>query len=348
MSIVARKYFILGAMATFPVTFFVNAPFGRFSGGNGQGGKGWMYVNGAQLQFTRRQRAKLNWSNLLHFLGKVSWMLMEIISPICCALAFFASPLAMPTFVPIPLYTGQKVLFSLFLIHYANRAIISPLRTPSRSKAHIVIPFAGGLFNVLNGTLIGSYLNSPQARIWLEGKEKQWWWWGAITLWAVGFVGNVVHDEILLDIRRKHKKGQNKKKDDDAPKDKAKEQQGEHYAIPHGLLYEYITFPNYFCEWIEWLGFAAAASPAPFSLITAVGLISPASLTYIPTIPTLLKEFIQTSPMFFMRFFTPPWIFLLNEVVTMFPRAYKGHLWYKEKFGDAYPKNRKIVIPGLL
>ncbi|KAL0058799.1 hypothetical protein AAF712_014506 [Marasmius tenuissimus] len=320
----ARKYFLLMAMATFPATFFYDARFGRFSGGKGQGGQGWMYVN-----------------------GNVSWMIMEIVSPICCTLSFFASPLAMPSFTPIPLYTGQKVLLSLFLIHYTNRAIICPLRTPSRSKAHISVPIAAVIFNLLNGTLIGAYLNSPQARIWLAGKEKQWWWWGAIAVWALGFVGNVVHDEILLNIRRKHKKGQSDKKNDDAPKDKPK-QQGEHYAIPHGLLYEYITFPNYFCEWIEWLGFAVAASPVPFSLVDMLSLASPATLAQIPAIPALLKDFVQAPPMFFMRFFTPPWIFLVNEVLAMFPRAYRGHLWYKEKFGDAYPKNRKIVIPGLL
>ncbi|KAL0569710.1 hypothetical protein V5O48_012249 [Marasmius crinis-equi] len=258
----------------------------------------------------------------------------------------------MPTFTPIPLYPGQKILLALFLIHYINRAVISPLRTPSRSKAHLSVPLSAILFNIVNGTLIGSYLNSPQARIWLAGKEQKWWWWAAIVVWAVGFAGNIIHDEILLNIRRNHKR-QNDKKNDDAPKEKGQEKpQGEHYAVPHGLLYDYASFPNYFCEWVEWLGFAVAASPVPFSFVDAVSLVSPASIAQIPVLipalPGLLKDFVQTPPMFFMRFFTPPWIFLFNEVILMFPRAYKGHLWYKEKFGDAYPKNRKIVVPGLL
>lgn len=34
--------------------------------------------------------------------------------------------------------------------------------------------------------------------------------------------------------------------------------------------------------------------------------------------------------------------------IAMLPRAYKGHLWYKEKFGKDFPKDRKIVIPGVL
>lgn len=60
-------------------------------------------------------------------------------------------------------------------------------------------------------------------------------------MWGLGFVGNVVHDEILFNIRRKA-----------TAKGKAKESMGvkkEHYAIPHGLLYEYLSYPNYFCEW---------------------------------------------------------------------------------------------------
>ncbi|EEB87918.1 hypothetical protein MPER_14522, partial [Moniliophthora perniciosa FA553] len=55
-------------------------------------------------------------------------------------------------------------------------------------------------------------------------------WYIGLALWGVGFVGNVVHDEILLNIRRKFKKS-GKKKD---------EQGGEHYGIPNGLLYTYV------------------------------------------------------------------------------------------------------------
>jgi len=76
----------------------------------------------------------------------------------------------------------------------------------------------------------------------------------------VGLVGIIVHDEILLNIRRGEQAEDAKK----APEQLANEKEkGEHYAIPHGLLYKYISYLNYFCEWIEWLGFALAASPFP-------------------------------------------------------------------------------------
>jgi 3-oxo-5-alpha-steroid 4-dehydrogenase 1 len=30
------------------------------------------------------------------------------------------------------------------------------------------------------------------------------------------------------------------------------------------------------------------------------------------------------------------------------PRAYQHHLWYKQKFAEEYPPDRKAVIPFLL
>ena len=67
-----------------------------------------------------------------------------------------------------------------------------------------------------------------------------------------------IGDEILFDIRRK---AASEKKKTSSPQ---KEQ--EHYAIPHGYLYTYISYPNYLCEWLEWLGFALAAAPLPYPL----------------------------------------------------------------------------------
>ncbi|TBU51117.1 hypothetical protein BD310DRAFT_1010823 [Dichomitus squalens] len=91
----------------------------------------------------------------------------------------------------------------------------------------------------------------------------------------------------------------------------------EHYAIPHGLLYRFILYPRYFCEWVEWLAFALAASPVPsFALVGA---------------------FIATVSL--------PWLFF-NEVWLVLPWAYKGHKWYHSEFPD-YLKERRVIIPFL-
>ncbi len=39
---------------------------------------------------------------------------------------------------------------------------------------------------------------------------------------------------------------------------------------------------------------------------------------------------------------------LLVSAANLIPRAFQQHKWYKEKFGDEYPKERKVIIPFLL
>ena len=216
---------------------------------------------------------------------------MELVSPLSFLLNFTHKS------------NPSSLLSLFFLIHYANRALISPLRTPSRNKSHIVVPVTAVAFNTVNGFLMATYLSSPAALSFLRGAFASTCFWAGLSLAVVGFAGNIAHDEILLNIRRNTKKDQSKQK-------------GEHYAIPHGLLFSYISFPNYFCEWIEWTGFALAASPLP--------------------------SFASGSA--FLATINPPWVFLLSEILLMSPRALKGHKWYKKTFED-YPRERKAIVP---
>ncbi|THU86150.1 hypothetical protein K435DRAFT_731778 [Dendrothele bispora CBS 962.96] len=298
----ARKWFTLVSTVVCPVTFVINAPFGRF----------------AQKR-----------DSLLSFDGRKSWIVMEIVSPLMFLYSFLTSPLSPGATIS----RSQKILAAAYLMHYANRAIISPLRTPSRSKAHIVVPLSGIAFNILNGSLMGAYVASAATREYLRSIGP--FFYAGLALWAAGFVGNVVHDEILLDLRRKA--GDKKDKERDSSSQKKNEQ---HYAIPYGLLYKYISYPNYFCEWIEWLGFALAASPVP--------RVSLRSILSVLASKDAFLSFLYGSPSSFAPTLTPPWLFLLNEIVLMFPRAYKGHQWYHERFGDSYPKERTIVVPFVL
>ena len=195
----------------------------------------------------------------------------------------------------------------LFYIHYLNRAILGPLRTPSRSKSHISVPLAAIAFNTVNGALLGTYLSSPQAKTYLFDSFWTLRFWLGVAVWTFGFAGNLLHDEILFNIRRRAKY-MREEVDDNNGKIK-----GEYYSIPYGYLYKYVSYPNYFCEWVEWFGFAIAAAPLPT----------------------------------FGRFFktlSPPWLFFAAEIFLMLPRAYRGHKWYLNKFPN-YPKDRKVVIP---
>ncbi|KZP13701.1 hypothetical protein FIBSPDRAFT_960264 [Athelia psychrophila] len=95
------------------------------------------------------------------------------------------------------------------------------------------------------------------------------------------------------------------------------------FWIGHGCLYALVSYPNSLCEWAEWAGFALAAAPLPVAVALAA------------------RSWTGLGGM------SPPWIFLLAEVVLMAPRALKGHAWYRRRFAD-YPRERRAVVPWVL
>ena len=287
---------------------------------------------------------------------------MELVAPATFLYAYTTSPLSYYD-PPLPALTSpQSIIAGLFLLHYANRALINPLRTPSRSKSHIIVPLMAVFFNTVNGLLQGSYLSSPYARMFLTEPYtfQRTSFSVGLGLWLIGFVGNIAHDEILLNIRRKaNAKGKGKDNNGDNnnnntnntnntnngnAKPNGSRPTKEHYAIPCGLLYKFVSYPNYFCEWIEWFGFALAAAPLP--LEPSVSGLVKASLNIfsVKTVQSILFN----PARFFAPTLAPPYIFFICEILLMLPRAYNGHKWYKKTFGDSYPKERKAVIPFVL
>jgi len=307
------KWFLSGSAFVGPVTFVYDAPFGRFSTPD----------------------------SVLSIDGTKAWIVMELVSPLVFLITTYLHPFS-ATHLPFPsLARGaspQFILVVLYLIHYLNRALLSPLRTPSRSRSHLAVVSAGIIFNVPNGFLLASFLTSASTASYLTGAFTSTRFWAGIALWAVGFAGNVYHDEILLNIRRKAiAKGKARELDGDE-----KKTQRPHYAIPHGGMYSLISFPNYFCEWIEWIGFALAAGPLPsFTLLpSATALLAVVGSAQFAEAARLLVPFVDSM--------NPPWVFLLVEITAMVPRAVRGHRWYHERFKDSYPRERRAVIPWLL
>ncbi|KAI0057332.1 hypothetical protein BV25DRAFT_1812614 [Artomyces pyxidatus] len=302
-----KRWFIFATTAIGPASFIMNAPFGRFSTPD----------------------------SLLALDGIKSWIFMELVSPIAFLVTLTLHPFSRGSFpvptVSHPSITPQFILTSLYFIHYSNRALISPLRTPSRARSHLSVVFFAVFFNGPNGFLLSAFLSSDSTAAFLATAYSSPRFWLGVSLWLAGFIGNIAHDEILLNIRRKAKaKGKGRE---------GEKATGPHYAIPHGGLYRYISYPNYLCEWVEWLGFALAAGPAP-SLGTLPSVSALASAASIREAGRLLLPFADSV--------TPPWAFFLSEVVLMVPRAVRGHQWYHTRFGDAYPSERRAVIPWLL
>ncbi|KAH9974173.1 hypothetical protein BGW80DRAFT_1458713 [Lactifluus volemus] len=292
-----------------PASFLYNAPFGKFATPD----------------------------SILSLDGIKSWILMELVSPF-----FFLFTAYLHPFSHAPLPTQpQSILTALYLLHYLNRALISPLRTPYRAKSHIVVVLSGMTFNALNGFLLAAFLTSsssstasfliarphtlfPDASVWAsrsgpsaiaKGKAKQ------------------LHDDDDDEQQQDGSGGGQKRR---------ARQVVVHYAIPHGGLYTFVSFPNYLCEWVEWFGFALAASPIPdFALLpSANALLAAAASAQVSEVARLLFPFVDS--------ISPPWLFFILEVVTMTPRALRGHRWYHERFRDSYPRDRRAIVPWLL
>jgi 3-oxo-5-alpha-steroid 4-dehydrogenase 1 len=265
------------------------------------------------------------------------------------------------------LSSPTKLLVGIYAIHYLNRSTIYPLRSPSkRAPMHFMVFLASVVFNVLNGSLLGTWMGGRtlpttignQGAVPQEAFQSPFFWIG-VGLWALGFAGNIYHDNILYDLRRPGKDGK----------------QPPRYSIPHGGLYSRpfggVSLPSYFCEWVEWAGFAIACScmaPPPAlpifdSSTTAINekvnlLVAAAKALFFqlvkwmtPFVPVAQKLLDDPSGHPLLQsatYLTPPWLFLINEVAAMVPRGFKSHQWYKQKFGNEFPKDRKAFLPGLL
>ncbi|KAI0287179.1 hypothetical protein BC826DRAFT_1093440 [Russula brevipes] len=293
----ATKQWFVGVFALLgPASFVYDAPFGRFATPD----------------------------SVLSIDGTKSWIVMELVSPLSFLLTAYLHPFS-PTPLPLPSLARpalgiepQSVFAALYLVHYFNRALVSPLRSPSRSRSHLVVVTSGIVFNAPNGFLLAAFLSSASTAAYLSDAPHSPRFWAGLALWAAGFVGNAKE---LEDGKRARQP---------------------HYAIPHGGLYSLVSFPNYLCEWIEWFGFALAASPLPdLALLPGMrALLAAGSGAQFAEIGHLLSPFVDS--------LSPPWAFFFIEILAMAPRAIRGHRWYHERFKESYPRERRAVVPWLL
>lgn len=185
----------------------------------------------------------------------------------------------------------------------------------SASKSHpltAILPPAVA-FNVLNGYLMGSWLGGRTSPLTAaHGAVPEFalhtglFWLGVLT-WFAGFVGNLVSDEILYNLRRPSKDGKPKPR----------------YSVPRGFLYDVpfggISFPAYLCEWAEWLGYAVAA--CCYSIAPALPL-SPMSTSGTEALEQATQIFASdparaTCQLFRLSTYaTPPFLFFYAEVAS--------------------------------
>ncbi|GHJ89849.1 hypothetical protein NliqN6_6251 [Naganishia liquefaciens] len=348
-------YSLLKLYHTFPLhspvtLLYMDAPWGRFAYNQQRGREG--------------RRA---WGDLD---GNLAWAFMEIVSPI----TFTTTILRSGGFQKLSLPTVAAAC--MFLIHYAHRAIISPLiLAPKRSPQHIWVTASSVFFNLLNGYMMGSFIASDPLPSSAFHTRRFW----LCTLgWLIGFLGNVYHDELLHDLRHpslllsllgwsrysRVRKGKAKATAEQIDADAgtahdAQRRDGggrdETYKIPRGGLFYWIAFPNYTCEWFEWLCYALLISPNPLITSPPTSLLLSTPCNPTSTIGALRNRFIRamSSLPFPTRLLTPPYMFLIAELSAMLPRAIRAVGWYDERFGAAWrnsgrPDGRWVAIPGIL
>ncbi|WYZ36981.1 hypothetical protein EsH8_II_000487 [Colletotrichum jinshuiense] len=193
--------------------------------------------------------------------GRIAWFLMEI--PGVLTLLYIMDTL--PRQVGIEDLPWQnKVLAGLFTIHYAYRAVLFPFIQPSMSPIHVLVASSALSFQLMNATCLGSWLAAygpTTAAQW----EKALGFGGVaqfvagIAIFYVGLTGNYFHDEELREIRRAEQRRQERVAKEQKRQGAEKPSVDKHYRIPEAMLFRYMLFPHYFCEWLEWFGFWMAS-----------------------------------------------------------------------------------------
>lgn len=241
---------------------------------------------------------------------------MELVSPATFLYSFLApSPFIDhndETFITLSSYTTtQKILVSLFLIHYINRSIVYAFRAPSISPINLMVFSSSILFNLINGYSIGRWISVFGN--YSEEKYKEPSFILGVIIFFIGMWINIDHDNILFELRRKNHskislekkfdiKNDEKNQSDDNSNNSINDTRKK-YFIPNEKLYNYVSCPSYLGETIEWIGFAIACW---YSL--------------------------------------PAILFALATPANLFPRARQTLKWYRENFKE-YPKERKAIIP---
>jgi len=204
------------AILTFILLQFVKAPYGRHIK------KGW----GPEIS------------------NKWGWILME--APSFFIILYF--------FVSSDQSSYASLLSLLWLIHYANRTFIFPVRIRTKGKKMpLVIVLSAVFFNLINAGLNGYFL--AHFETYTTANYTSWNFLVGILLFFGGAWINQKSDTLLIGLRKPGEVG---------------------YKIPKGFLFNYISCPNHFGELIQWGGFALMALNCPattFLLWTAANLI---------------------------------------------------------------------------
>ena len=167
-------------------------------------------------------------------------------------------------------------------VHYIYRALLSPLLlNPSMSPIHLFVALSALSFQLFNATCLGGWLASYGPLTTADWAGHKLWIETGLIVFALGFLGNIYHDDELREIRRtaardmKRREAEKGERRNDKGVDKV-------YMLPENGLFRVVLHPHYFCEWIEWCGFwmigGLGCVPARCFVINEISTMLPRAL----------------------------------------------------------------------
>ncbi|EIT78385.1 steroid reductase [Aspergillus oryzae 100-8] len=292
-------------------------------------------------------------SSIFNIPGRLAWTAMELIAPlnlIYVMKALVAKLNTDLTSLPLP----NQTVAALYLIHYANRAVISPLfAAPSMSPIHAFIAVCGLSFNWINSTCLAAWLvgyHVPVTGYRADGSGpgignstrpaiSDYLPYIGIVLFFVGMAGNIISERTFFRLRREEADKLHNTQKDHSKNPGTKNKYSKVYVIPPAKgLFRYILYPHYVFEWLEWTGFVlvgTAVYPAAGAVGPEMGLVP-----WLRPAAALAEKLRVPLPL-------PAVVFVVNVVTSMVPQARLGKRWYLGRFGKDKVAGRGAVVPFL-
>ena len=197
------------------------------------------------------RHTKSNWGPMIN--NRLGWLIMEL--PALLVFVFFAR------FTTNWLNLTLLTAFTLWVLHYFNRAIIFPFRLKTKGKKMPVVIMGSAIFfNLVNGFINGYWLANFTPEYKTDFDTNLRIVIGAVVFLA-GFIINQYHDTLLINLRKGENAG---------------------YKIPYGGLFRFVSCPNFLGEIITWLGFfiVTLSLPALAFLVWTMANLIPRALDH--------------------------------------------------------------------
>ena len=190
--------------------------------------------------------------------SKPGWILMELPGLLVFPIVFFMGSNSMET---VPLF-----FLAIWMLHYCNRALITPLlmrtRPDAQSDFDISVILLGWVSLALHGYLNARYISEL-------GDHYQPEWFSdprfiiGLSIYAFGFTLNIKSDSILRNLRAKVP-------DVNEPR----------YKIPYGWGFKFVSCPQYLGEIISFIGIAVMTwnLGAVFVIAITIGNLVPRAI----------------------------------------------------------------------